>query len=327
MIRCSNRSRSCREGRKNKTLIIVGIKKECSKDQRCRRLMANRRRSLLGMVVEFRPRRRSLICHSFKRIKYWDNCYPMIELRDKEQKVQLTFIIIEDNLEWFSPELRRKLLTKARKCQFVRAYLILEPLKKLPLELKVKREVEPNIIHILVVDHERYLTKCARWKHYTAQYRPLLYPAKPSPLPNHLSLPVNRPPTSNQYSHVKHSIFTVSRKKSSAIVEIPQTKEWILISLSSNKNLYTKATFALPIRIPISARNLSVVLSYKASLSPWFHLKGAVNGKNNKGKAYMPTREIANWLYKHNNNNTRGISCSSRIITNNKERWKPRRRN
>ena len=145
------------------------------------------------------------------------------------------------------------------------------------------------------------------------------------PMPSHLSLPANQLPTSN---HCKQSISTASSKKSEPIAEMPPrstNREWIL-TMDPHQNIIIKPTFALPIRLPIMA-HLATVNSFKASSSPWFHLRAVVNGKNNKEKAYMPTRGIAKWLYKHNNNSTKGIFYSSKLTISNSVRWKPRRRN
>mgnify|MGYP006112501359 CR=1 FL=1 len=148
MIRCWNSSRGCKEGRKNR-ILIVEIERERWKEARWWRWKDNRRRSRMEGMVKFRWRR-SLICHSFKQIKYWVNCYRMIELREK---VQQWFIM--ESLERLTLERWRRFLTKVWQWRLIRVYLILKPQKQLRLELQVKRQVDPNTIHILAAELER----------------------------------------------------------------------------------------------------------------------------------------------------------------------------
>ena len=74
----------------------------------------------------------------------------MIELREK---VQQWFIM--ESLERLTLERWRRFLTKVWQWRLIRVYLILKPQKQLRLELQVKRQVDPNTIHILAAELER----------------------------------------------------------------------------------------------------------------------------------------------------------------------------
>ena len=206
MIRCLNSLRSCKGGRRNR-ILILGIVMDCWKEEKCTRLKGSRRRGRWeGRTKIMELRRRSLICHSFKPIRYWVNCSQMIELREK---VQIRLILETPGRS--TPERRPKFHAKVWLWHLFKVYLVMKALRKLRLELQVRRQVGPNTIHIQAVAQERSSTEGVLWKLWIPWRRKRWLLSMERPTSNHLSLPVNQPPTS---SRCRRSIFTASSKKS-----------------------------------------------------------------------------------------------------------------